>query len=102
MTDGGSTTAEEGEWIGLLAETRNALGSLRVEDLERLSVRAETMLSAIKCGQAGGINPSAAKREHHLLAELLRVTGGNLEVARRTRGGEAERSRTGRGLRWVR
>ena len=93
------------EWNELLAETRQALSTLRAEDLELLTVRAEEMLavtsvcaSRIDRGECRGLG-----REHRLLGHLLTATDRNIEVLRRLRGGACGRSSAGGiDLRWVR
>jgi hypothetical protein len=100
--------AKRTEWCGLLAETRLALSTLRLEDLEKLAARAEEMLEATAGNVAGpprdldlsrGERSSVAK-EHHLLGSLLAATSRNLEVLQRLRG--TPDSRGEMDSRWVR
>ena len=79
-------------WAGLLTETRQALATLRAQDLELLAARAERMLTAAGAGQRPTGRPEdrpanmiQVAAEHRLLGDLLLATGRNLEVLRRLR-----------------
>jgi hypothetical protein len=97
-------------WSGLLEETRQALSTLRVEDLEEMSTRAERMFDAAagleSRRQQGtalrGAERAKVAREHRLLGDLLRATDKNLQVLRRLEGRLHGRVRAGEGNeRWV-
>jgi hypothetical protein len=93
----------KGTWEELLTAASEALATLRAQDLEELTVRAEHMLrdatpenlSALR--RAGVAN---LKSEHRLLGDLLLATDRNLQVLRRvcarksgsTAAGEAHRT----------
>jgi hypothetical protein len=108
MSDGMRKRTEAGDWSGLLAQTRQALATLRAEDLEDLAARADCMLNAtvgddwirqrIPRPQAAELRDLT--RQNRLLGDLLVATDKNLAVLRRLRGGERE----GAGVesRWVR
>ena len=90
-------------WCGLIAETRQALAHLRVEDLEMLAEQAEAMLA--ECGGVDGIGAQIDGEDraglaagHRLLGDLLRATDANLELLRRLRSGV----RAEGGRQWVR
>lgn len=101
------TTGKE-SWSGLLEETRQALATLRAEDLEELSARAARMYDAAtgleprrRPGIRGAERAKVAK-EHRLLGDLLLATDNNLQVLRRLDGRLHERVRAGGGNeRWV-
>jgi hypothetical protein len=96
-------------WSGLLEETRQALSTLRVEDLEELSARAERIFDAaagLELRRQGtvlrGAERAKVAREHRLLGDLLRATDKNLQVLRRLEGRLHGRVRAGEGNeRWV-
>jgi len=100
------------EWRTLLAETRQALSTLRAEDLEELAARAQSMFDASTPGgsapRQGSPRASAGSRaqlakEHHLLGDLLLATDRNLKVLRRLRGRLRDPRHTGEvHSRWVR
>jgi hypothetical protein len=100
MSDGVRETVGAGEWSGLLEQTRQALATLRAEDLEELAARADCMLSAtvdddsirqrIPGPQAQEFVDLA--RHHRLLGDLLLATDRNLAVLRRLRGEADERA----------
>jgi hypothetical protein len=78
MANGVSKRAEA--WEELLAATRQALSTLRAEELEELASRAEKMLeetAPTTTAQAG------LKAEQRLLGDLLSATDRNLQVLRR-------------------
>jgi hypothetical protein len=75
-------------WSGLIEQTRGALATLDVQDLEELAARAELMLDeAASLGAwghgSGETERAGIVREHRLLGDLLAATGRNLEVLRR-------------------
>ena len=99
------------DWIQLLEETRVALGSLRSDDLDRLSRRAEEMFAAdIEATQRpevqrirGGGEASALSKGHRLLGDLLLETDRNCAVLWRTLGASQNPRRAGEETpRWVR
>jgi hypothetical protein len=110
MSEYRTETAGKDSWSGLLEETRQALATLRAEDLEELAARAERMYDA-----AGGLAPrrrqrpriggderAKVAREHRLLGDLLLATDKNLQVLRRLDGRLDERVCAGGGNeRWV-
>ena len=89
MSDGASGMDGARSWSGLLAETRQALSTLRVEELEELSIRAKKMfdLAAGPMPKQGGVLSGSelgkTMREHRLLGDLLLATDENLQVLRR-------------------
>jgi hypothetical protein len=90
-------------WRGLIAETRQALAALRVDELEALAARAEAMLA--ECGVASTVEAeerAGLAAEHRLLGDLLRATDGNLAVLRRLGFGAGAGGRAEGGRRWVR
>lgn len=92
---------EASDWVGLLAETRLALSTLCLEDLEKLAARAEEMFGGTALHATGSLNRPAQhglSQEHRLLGKLLSATGSNLAVMRRIR----SRAAGEEGLRWVR
>jgi uncharacterized protein YmfQ (DUF2313 family) len=103
MSEGVSEMARTDSWSGLLEETRQALSTLRAEDLEELAKHAQTMFKEVEGQQERLLlNPEdlvKLTREHHLLGDLLQATERNLKVLRRLR----DRERTGEvNSRWVR
>ena len=109
MSDAIATKSAANEWSRLLQETRLALTTLRAQDLDDLTARAESM-SVATVGQdsirqripnPGPRELLGVTREHRLLSDLLVATDRNLNVLRRLRG----YSRTPAGeanSRWVR
>lgn len=99
------------EWSALLEETRQALATLRAEDLEELAARAECMLSATLGDDWIRQRIPAPRRQelldvtrqHRLLADLLRASGSSLAVLRGNQIDSCDRGRfRERGPRWVR
>lgn len=94
MVNSVTDTVDADGWGELLADARQALATLRAEELEDLAARADCMRRAttgedwirqrIPRPQAG----EAVKllREQRLLGDLLAATKQNLEVLRRLRG----------------
>jgi hypothetical protein len=82
------------EWSALLEETRHALSSLCVEDLQKLAARAECMLAATfgpdsvrqQLPRPQAWEMLEISRQHSLLRDLLGATDKNLAVLRRLRG----------------
>jgi hypothetical protein len=73
-------------WEELLTAAREALATLRTQDLEELAVCAENMLR--DAAQEGlpalrGAEIASLRSEHGLLGDLLVATDGNLQVLRR-------------------
>ena len=110
MSEGVAETVGTDTWSGLLEETRQALSTLLVEDLEELSARAERMFDAAagleSRRQQGtalrGAERAKVAREHRLLGDLLRATDKNLQVLRRVEGRLHGRERAGEvNERWV-
>jgi hypothetical protein len=110
MSEYMAETAGTDSWSGLLEETRQALATLRAEDLAELAARAVRMYD----GAAGseprrrqrpgirGAERAKVAREHRLLGDLLLATDKNLQVLRRLDGRLHERVRAGGGNeRWV-
>jgi hypothetical protein len=99
------------EWSELLEATRFALSTLRLEDLEKLSARAEEMLEATAARHSpppAGFRLTPGERrkvlaQQRMLGNLLAATDRNLVVARHLCGGSLGPN-SGRGLdsRWVR
>jgi hypothetical protein len=111
MSDGVSERAEAGDWSGLLAQTRQALATLRAEDLEELAARADCMLSATvgddwirqRIAKPQAQELLDLRRQNRLLGDLLVATDRNLAVLRRLRGSDCEGTGAGKAeLRWVR
>jgi hypothetical protein len=86
--------AGKDSWSGLLEETRQALATLRAEDLEELAARAERMFDAAAGLESRrrqgpgirGVERAKVAREHRLLGDLLLATDKNLQVLRRLDG----------------
>jgi len=87
--------AEENEWIGLLDRTRDALANLRTEELEELAERAQQALESTSAQLPRDLRELAA--QHRILGDVIAATGQNLNVLRRLRGVDPDRS-----TRWVR
>jgi hypothetical protein len=94
MTEDSAKTAVMNSWSILIEQTRHALATLRAEDLEELSERAEGM-SDVNAGAGShlrhqeGIHPvelADVMREHRLLGDLLVVTDRNFKFLRRLQG----------------
>lgn len=111
MSNGETERAGAGDWSGLLAQTRQALATLRAEDLEELAARADCMLSAtvgddlirqrIPRPQAQELLDLT--RQNRLLGDLLLATDRNLAVLRRLRGDDCGRTGPGKvRSRWAR
>ena len=104
MSDGVRERAGAGDWNGLLEQTRQALATLRAEDLEELAARANCMLSATvgddwirqHIPRPQGQELFDLTREHRLLGDLLLATARNLAVLRRLRGDAVEPIEGGR------
>jgi hypothetical protein len=104
MANGACEKDRGGDWNGLLEQTREALATLRAEDLEELAARADCMLSAtvgndwirqrIPSPQAQEL--ADLTRQQRLLGKLLLATDRNLAVLRRMRGEAGERTGAGR------
>jgi len=81
------------EWNALLEETRQALATLRAEDLEELAERAQCMLAATVGSDAvrqrlprpQGAELRALANQNNQLADQLRAIDRNLAVLRRLR-----------------
>ena len=88
--------------VDLLAATREALATLRADELEALAARAEAMLERSRTAGAGGALPervrAGAAAEHRRLGDLLMASDRNLQVLRRL----YRRDAGGETLRWVR
>jgi hypothetical protein len=69
-------------WEELLTATREALATLRAQELEELATQAEKMLED---GAPPATEPGRLKTEHRLLGDLLSATDRNLQVLRRVR-----------------
>jgi hypothetical protein len=86
-------------WVELIDETRDALATLRVEELEALAMRAEREFELAEDAGVAAIRSEESLRElatnHRMLREVLEATAGNLAVLQRMRNGEAN-------SRWVR
>jgi hypothetical protein len=93
-------------WIELIEETREALATLRVEELEALALRAEREFELAddarefertrersQGGRAatgavrGGESLRKLAASHRMLREVLEATAGNLSVLQRMRNG---------------
>jgi hypothetical protein len=104
MSDGVRERAGAGEWNGLLEQTRQALATLRADDLEELAARADCMLSAtvgddwirqrIPRPQAQELD--GLSRQQRLLGDLLLATVWNLAVLRRLHGDACKGTGAGR------
>ncbi len=111
MSDDVIERAGRNGWGELLAQTRQALATLRAEDLEELAARADCMLSAtvghdwirqrIPIPQEQELLDLT--RQNRLLGDLLHATDRNLAVLRQQRGDKYERSLAGKvNSRWAR
>lgn len=91
MSDGVVERAETDGWNDLLAQTRQALASLRAGELEELAARAETMFGVFELvpDEEGR---TELVREHRLLEDLLLATDRDLAVLRRLRGDAGDRA----------
>ena len=93
MANGMAERAGTDEWSQLLAETRDALTTLRTKDLEALATHAQRMLDeTFGVDLARASEPATQRaelgnmtREHRLLGDLLLATDQNLQVLRRLR-----------------
>jgi hypothetical protein len=80
---------ESREWCGLLEETRQALSTLRAEDLEELAGRAErafdtnSRLAPQGAAELGPADRANLTRERRLLGDLILATDRNRAVLRR-------------------
>ena len=111
MSDAMANISGDNRWGELLQQTRCALTSLRVEDLEELAGRAECMLAATvghepirqRMPRPQAQQLAGVAREHRLLHELLIATGCNISVLRRISGDDRTTMRAGEVKpRWVR
>jgi len=102
---------EGNAWSALLEETRQALSTLHVEELEELAGRAECLLRATQDADAvrqrlplpERKQMAGIARQHRLLGELLHATERNMAVLRPLRDRVGGRHPAGEGnLRWVR
>jgi hypothetical protein len=82
--------ADGNAWIGLVDETREALGHLRADELEALALRAQQALDAgaSHLPSSGDLRELAAK--HRILGDVLRETERNIAVLRRLRSRNGE------------
>jgi hypothetical protein len=85
------------DWIALMQDTREALAHLRIDELEALAMRAHAALDATTKSIPRGDDLRELAARHRVLGEVLQVTERNLNVLRRLRGDEPDRS-----SRWAR
>jgi hypothetical protein len=99
------------EWSLLLAEARQALSTLRADELTELAARADCMLEATlgidsirqRMPTPQGQHLEELTREHRRLGDLLAATHRNLKVLRGVRTDGRGCARTGEeDSRWVR
>jgi len=94
--EGVSEMARSDSWSGLVEETRQALATLRAEDLEELASRAQAMFNEIQGQETLRIGQPPQKPlsvegrarlagERRLLGDLLQATEKNLKVLQRLR-----------------